>query len=81
MLNHECIADCLDVDCHRTSIVARSCAGSDVCARAALIFGVRKVEQPICDVHLLQGSVDNVSNGRDGECEVTGHMISLHVPN
>jgi hypothetical protein len=31
--------------------------------RAALIFSVRKVEQPICDIHLLQGSVDDMSNG------------------
>ena len=63
VLNHECIADCLDVDFHGTSIVARGCAGCDMCVRAALIFVVRKVEQPICDVYLLQGSVDNMSNG------------------
>jgi hypothetical protein len=57
VLNHECIADCLDVNFHGTSIIARGCAGCDVCVRAALIFGVRKVGQPICDIHLLQGAL------------------------
>ena len=46
-----------------TSIIASGMACCDVCVRAALIFGVMKVEQPICYIHVLQGSVDVVSNG------------------
>src|SRR5271163_2464747 len=52
MLNHERIADRLDVDGHRTPAVARGASSSDMCSGAPLIFSVGKMEQPIGKVHL-----------------------------
>ena len=58
VLNHKSLSKCLSVDWHWTSIITSSMACCCyVCRRAALIFSVRKVKQPICDIHLLQRSI------------------------
>lgn len=80
VLNHNCLSNTLNIDWHVTSIVACSMACCYVRRRAALIFGIRKVEQPICYIHLLQRSIDDMSNSWYGECTViTYHMISTQL--
>jgi hypothetical protein len=57
-VNHERIADRLDVDGHRAPVVARGASSRDVCGGTPLIFDIGKMEQPIGNVHLFNGCLN-----------------------
>jgi hypothetical protein len=63
VLNHQRVADGFDIDRHRTAVVGCGGACRDVCMRAALIFRVGKVKQPVRDIDLLDGRVDDRRDG------------------
>src|ERR1700742_3526902 len=63
VLYNERIADGLHVDRHWSTVVRGSGSGCDVGMRAPLILRVRKMKEPICNVHFFDRRVDR---GRDG---------------
>jgi hypothetical protein len=68
VLNHESIADGLDINRHRAAVVGGGASGRDVRMRAALILGVGEMEQPIRDIHLFNRRVDRSGHRREREC-------------
>ena len=71
VLDHQGLANHLDVDRHRPAVVGRGGASRDVIRRAAApIFSLRQGEQPIGDVYLFDRDVEDMAEGGRGERDV-----------
>src|SRR5271155_3772097 len=80
MLNYKSIANGLDVNRHRPAVVGARGSGRDVRMRAALIFGVGEMEQPVRDVHLFNRRVDRGGYRGEAECAIVRHkFLSLRT--
>lgn len=68
VLDHQARANFLDIDGHLASIVRECCATRNVVGLAATqVFGLRKIEQPVGDINLIERNIDIVRISRLGQ--------------
>jgi hypothetical protein len=64
VLNHQRVADGFDIDRHGMAVVGRGTSGCKVRLRTSLILRIGKMEEPIGDIHRLNGGVNRGSHRR-----------------